>query len=73
MILIARALAQGTAAVIMDEPTASLDFANRLRVQRIIRQLAGRGICVLLSSHDPEQAFLLGRDGLVACGPPGPR
>ena len=78
LVLIARALAQRASAVVMDEPTASLDFANRIRVDRAIRDLSRRGIGVILSSHDPEQAarladevLLLNREGLIASGPVG--
>ncbi len=42
------------------EPTASLDLANRLLVQDRIRSLAATGPAILLSTHDPEQAFALG-------------
>ncbi|WP_233141209.1 ABC transporter ATP-binding protein [Haematobacter missouriensis] len=75
MVLIARALAQGARAVVMDEPTASLDIANRIRVVRAIRDLAGRGVAVILSTHDPDQAaalgdqaILVGRGSVVASG-----
>ncbi|MFZ1470429.1 MAG: ABC transporter ATP-binding protein [Paracoccaceae bacterium] len=76
MVLIARAIAQGAKALIMDEPTASLDFANRILVQRAIRHLATRGIGIIFSTHDPDQAaaladrvLLIGRAGVVASGP----
>ena len=55
--LIARALAQEARVVIMDEPTASLDLGNRLLVLDRIREMAARGLAVLLSTHEPEQAF----------------
>ena len=42
----------------MDEPTASLDFGNQVRVLGEIATLARRGIAVILSTHDPDQAFL---------------
>ncbi len=44
----------------MDEPTASLDFGNQVKVLERIAALARSGIGVLLSTHDPDQAFLLG-------------
>lgn len=76
LILIARALAQEARAIVMDEPTASLDFANRIKVGQAVRRLADDGIGVILSSHDPEQAAALGdrallinHDGVIACGP----
>ncbi len=75
--LIARALAQDARIVIMDEPTANLDFGNQVRVLERIRALANEGISVLLSTHDPDHAFLcadrvamLYRGELVACGDP---
>lgn len=58
--LLARALAQSAPLMVMDEPTASLDFGNQVKVLERIAQLAESGIGVLLSTHDPDQAFLLG-------------
>ena len=58
LVLIARALAQEARVVVMDEPTANLDFGNQVRVLQHIRSLAQSGIGVLLSTHDPDQAFL---------------
>jgi len=55
--LVARALAQEPRVLVMDEPTASLDFGNQVRVLSEIRALANRGIAVILSTHDPDQAF----------------
>jgi iron complex transport system ATP-binding protein len=56
--LIARALAQEPRVLVMDEPTASLDFGNQVRVLSEIKTLASRGIAVILATHDPDQAFL---------------
>jgi len=75
--LIARALAQDARMVIMDEPTVNLDFGNQVRVLQRIRALADEGIGVLLSTHDPDHAFLcadrvamLHQGQLAACGVP---
>jgi iron complex transport system ATP-binding protein len=58
MVLVARALAQGSPVLILDEPTASLDFGNQVRVLGRIRELADHhGRAVLMSTHHPEQAF----------------
>ena len=55
---VARALAQEPRILVLDEPTASLDFGNQLRVLDAVRRLAGnRALSVLLSTHHPEQAF----------------
>jgi iron complex transport system ATP-binding protein len=76
--LIARALAQDAPAIVMDEPTASLDFGNQVVVLSEVKRLAAQGLAVLLSTHDPDHAFSVGNrvallDGgrLVAQGPPG--
>jgi iron complex transport system ATP-binding protein len=58
--LIARALAQGTPLLVMDEPTASLDFGNQVKVLERVTALAREGIGILMSTHDPDQAFLCG-------------
>lgn len=58
MTLIARALVQDARIVLMDEPTASLDFGNQVRVLSCIRRLVAEGRGVVMSSHNPEQAFL---------------
>ena len=61
----------------MDEPTASLDFGNQVRVLDEVTALARSGIGVLLSTHDPDQAFqcadrvaLLRGGELIAQGAP---
>ena len=55
--LIARALVQNAEILIMDEPTANLDYGNQQRVLKQIRGLTGRGYTVLLSTHNPEHAL----------------
>jgi iron complex transport system ATP-binding protein len=56
--LVARALAQEPRILVLDEPTASLDFGNQVRVLDAVRGLAEtRALSVLLSTHHPEQAF----------------
>jgi len=77
LVLVARALAQDAPAIVMDEPTASLDFGNQVVVLSEVRRLAARGLAVLLSTHDPDHAFsighrvaLLDEGRLVAVGNP---
>ncbi|WP_334148118.1 ABC transporter ATP-binding protein [Hyphomicrobium sp.] len=57
MSLLARALAQEPALIVMDEPTASLDFGNQARVLERIRALSDGGLAIVFSTHDPGQAF----------------
>jgi len=58
MVLIARALAQQTRILVMDEPTANLDYGNQLRLLMIISGLSKSGYSILLSTHNPDHAFL---------------
>lgn len=57
MVLIARALVQKTKLLLMDEPTASLDYGNQLRVLCAVRRLARDGYTILLSTHNPQHAL----------------
>jgi iron complex transport system ATP-binding protein len=76
--LVARALAQEPRILVLDEPTASLDFGNQVRVLDAVRGLAeSHGLTVLLSTHHPEQAFacadrvaVLAGGELLRIGPP---
>ena len=63
--LVARALAQEPQLLVMDEPTASLDFGNQVRVLQAISDLAASGISVLFATHAPDQAFLAARRVLL--------
>jgi iron complex transport system ATP-binding protein len=55
--LIARALATEAPALVMDEPTANLDFGNQARVLAHIARLRDAGASILLCTHDPDHAF----------------
>lgn len=57
LVLIARALAQQPEVLVMDEPTASLDFGNQQLVLSRMRSLVDSGMSVLMVTHDPAHAF----------------
>ena len=57
LVFIARALAQQAKILLMDEPTASLDYGNRLHVLGVVRNLSRAGYTILLSTHDPQHAL----------------
>lgn len=75
LVLIARALCQQAAFVVMDEPTADLDFVRAHRIYEVIRQLARDGYGVLFSTHAPDlpleaadRLLLMGRGRAIAFG-----
>lgn len=58
LVLLARALLQDAPMLIMDEPTANLDYGNQSRVMEQVSRLSAQGYTVLFSTHDPNQALL---------------
>lgn len=77
-VAIARALAIRPRLLLLDEPTAALDRANRLRTQKLLRRLHGlTGATFVQVTHDFEEALSLAdrvalmMDGrLIQAGPP---
>jgi len=59
-VLIARAIAQQPEVILFDEPTAHLDYGNQHRVLNRIKQMAGEGFSVIITTHNPDHALLLG-------------
>ena len=65
MALIARAMLQQAQILIMDEPTANLDYGNQYRVLETVRGLTENGYTVLMSTHNPEHARRFATDVLA--------
>jgi iron complex transport system ATP-binding protein len=65
LVLIARALAQDPKILVMDEPTASLDFGNQQLVLGRVKDLSRRGMAVVMVTHDPHHALLCANKVLV--------
>ena len=59
---IARALTQESKIIVMDEPTASLDYGNQLRLFEIIMDLKEKGKTIVFTTHNPEHVKLLNCD-----------
>lgn len=51
-VMIARALAQDTEVIILDEPTSHLDLKNKLEVLQLLKEIATSGKAVLISTHE---------------------
>lgn len=75
--MIARALAQSTPIIVLDEPTAFLDAASRIETMQLLARLAHeQGKAVVLSTHDisrslllTDRLWLITRDRQVLTGP----
>jgi len=63
--LIARAVAQSTDVMILDEPVSNLDFGNHAKVISYIREFAGMGKTIIMTTHDPDHAFIPGSHALL--------
>jgi len=70
-VTIARAIAAEPRVVLFDEPTAHLDFGKQVQAMGIIRELSRSGYSVVVTTHDPNQAFLLGGKTAVFTGTEG--
>jgi len=76
-VMIAKALAQDTSFIMLDEPTAFLDLPTRVDVMQLLRQLASTGKTILMSTHDLDLAlqladkiWLMHADGSFETGTP---
>lgn len=56
MVMLARAIAQQTPILLLDEPTAHLDLSNKGRFLQMLRTLAGQGVTIIFTTHEPEVA-----------------
>lgn len=77
LVVFARVMAQQPSLLLLDEPTAHLDFGNQIRVLRLVEELAAAGLPVIMTSHFPDHAFLIGskvavmkKGEFLAFGPP---
>jgi iron complex transport system ATP-binding protein len=75
---IARALAQEPRALVLDEPTASLDVRHQMAILELLRRSADAGMAVLLVTHSLDLAaqfsdrmLLLSQGSVAATGTPG--
>jgi putative ABC transport system ATP-binding protein len=77
-VAIARALVRDPSVLLLDEPTAALDRESAAAVEALVRDLAARGLAILIVTHDEAQAarvathaVRLAGGGVLASGPVG--
>jgi iron complex transport system ATP-binding protein len=56
LVMIARALTSEATCLLLDEPTASLDFGNRLMILDTLANLKAQGVAIIFTTHEPDQA-----------------
>lgn len=79
LVLIARAMAQSTPVMVLDEPTSHLDFRNQILILSHLKRLVvDRGLLAIVAIHDPNHALhfadevmILNRGRITESGPPG--
>ncbi len=62
---IARAIVRNPRVILFDEPTAHLDFGNQIRTLRVIKSLAQEGYAIVITTHTPDHAILLGGNAAI--------
>lgn len=78
LVMIARALAQDTAVILLDEPTAHLDLNNRVEIMKLLQRLAREtGKAILVATHELDLAlqtadilWVAGKDKTLLTGLP---
>ena len=77
-VTIARSIAASPKVILFDEPTAHLDFGKQMKVLRVIKDLSDKGYSVVITTHDPNHALMLGgktalfqgrEDGIIVGNP----
>jgi len=75
LVLIARVITQQPKIILFDEPTAHLDYGNQHRIVRLIQRLSIEGYMIIMTTHNPEHAIILGgkvailsRKGVLSIG-----
>jgi iron complex transport system ATP-binding protein len=59
MVIFARVLAQQPSLLLLDEPTAHLDFGNQIRLLHEVKKLADTGLPIIMTSHFPDHVFMV--------------
>ena len=64
-VLIARALSQEPRVILLDEPTAHLDYGNQIKILKLIQRMSNQGYSIVISTHNPDHALMLGGKAVI--------
>jgi len=67
LVLLARSLAQEPSVLLLDEPSAHLDLANKRRAVDLLRSQADAGRAVVFTAHEPEFAAAVANRIVLLC------
>lgn len=59
LVMLARAIAQESSFLLLDEPTSHLDFGHELETLEMLKHIHERGMGVIFTTHNPNHAFLV--------------
>lgn len=68
LVLIARAVASESPALVLDEPSTALDLHNQARILSLLRKLRAEGMSVLLTTHHPDHALYVADSVVLMMG-----
>ncbi|MEL7566459.1 MAG: ABC transporter ATP-binding protein [Dehalobacterium sp.] len=60
LVTFARAIVQEPKFILLDEPTAHLDFGNQIKTMKLIKNLSDKGYGIIMTTHNPDQVFFIG-------------
>ncbi len=68
LVLMARALAADADILLLDEPSAAMDWHNQALILRLLRDLADNGMTIVMSTHSPQHALEFASHALLLFG-----
>lgn len=68
LVLMARALVSNADILLLDEPSAAMDWHNQALILRLLAELASEGMSIIISTHSPQHALEFASHALLLFG-----